>query len=720
MNTVATPPCRPTGKPTVGSSLIDWSTTFGEQESDQLYIVVHGLDSGPRTVDGIRKKIEKWARENEASAYIVVPKMPFGWWKAFDPKALCAEILDYLEQELNRKRYSAVRLVGHSSGGVVVQATYLLAKCERRDHPLAQLDSDTLRLILIASITRGWEITHHLPLMEKLSWLVGSTFIIPPLQLWQWLSAKLCGRAPLPLWINALRRGSPFLVWLRLTWLKLKQEPSESTQNAELFHLLGSIDELVSWRDMVDVTVGDDVFYLQVPHSNHIGIIDYDDSKYGAERALVLKRALKAYLAEEKKEMKEKGTGGHLVTPWDTDPAPQEPEVERVLFVVHGIRDEGHWTQKIASRARQLYPETKIAVITSSYGYFSLLQFLWYPARRRKIQWLLDLYTEARRRYPNGKFSFIGHSHGTFLLAHALRLHRQLRFERVAFAGSVVSSRFNWQSLIKRCQVEQDQVEQDQVEQGQVERVRNFVASSDFVVGLLPRVFDALPIRLPFFADVGGAGVKAFKDVDGVTNEQFCKGQHDAAIVEENWDTLARFAVAAESDSDPTHPTCNEERYTAQQNPLLRGWQAPLFSIGMWVLLLLFGLVLLPSLAWYDPLYFIYALLPVVAGFALAFAIRVTASVMGDGLTFPRRAIVRWVGRVLFVRGGFATGVALLVGALIVGAEMLHWLLSDGSLPAFGLLFEWGFGSGKPISEVLRTSTVGAYFLLLYLILTKL
>ncbi|MFQ5527983.1 MAG: alpha/beta hydrolase, partial [Thermoanaerobaculia bacterium] len=220
---------------------------------------------------------------------------------------------------------------------------------------------------------------------------------------------------------------------------------------------MGSVDELVSWRDIVDAATGQEFVYFEVPFSDHVSVIDYGDPVHGAERKRILQKALGDFDVAR--------GSAEAILPWDTDPILPDEDVRRVVFVIHGIRDEGHWTQKIASRSRRLYAEQhredkkqederqgdqsgdkrkEIAVVTSSYGYFSMLQFLLYPQRWSKVRWLVEQYVETRRRYPKAKLSYIGHSNGTYLAAHALERFPAVKFERLAFAGSVVSSRFDW------------------------------------------------------------------------------------------------------------------------------------------------------------------------------------------------------------------------------------------------------------------------------------
>jgi hypothetical protein len=315
--------------------------------------------------------------------------LPFRWHQGSDLRQLSEEILSYLDG-LHEKhpldQFESIRIIGHSAGGVLAQSVYLLSRDSR--YALGQVSFSRIRLILIAPLSRGWTISHHLPISHKISWTIGLR-LAPILKFWAHTKCFLFGGAVQPQWILQLQRGSPFLVWLRLAWLRLQERP-------EICVLLGSIDEIISWRDMVDEVNGADAVHLQVPFSDHAGIIDFDDATHGKARARLFTHALVKPL-DEVRNLDES------IEPWDSDPAPPDPEVQRVVFVIHGIRDEGHWTQKIAARARSFYKEAglksrdQIAVITSSYGYFSMLEFLTSDERLLKIHWLMDQYVEAKR-----------------------------------------------------------------------------------------------------------------------------------------------------------------------------------------------------------------------------------------------------------------------------------------------------------------------------------
>jgi hypothetical protein len=211
--------------------------------------------------------------------------------------------------------------------------------------------------------------------------------------------------------------------------------------------------------------------------------------------------------------------------PADNPAGEPQPEVTDVIFVIHGIRDAGYWTHKIARRVREKGKRLGrvVATETSSYGYFPMLRFFLPGERRIKTQWLMDQYVEACALYPNARFSFVGHSNGTYLLASALRDYRCCRFNRVLFAGSVVRRQYDWDRYIAR---------------GQVQEVANYVATADWVVAFFPKALQTLGIQ-----DLGSAGHDGFRSA-AVSQVSFVKGAHSAAIQEDNWDAIADFILS--------------------------------------------------------------------------------------------------------------------------------------------------------------------------------
>jgi hypothetical protein len=99
--------------------------------------------------------------------------------------------------------------------------------------------------------------------------------------------------------------------------------------------------------------------------------------------------------------------------------------------------------------------------------------------------------------------------------------------DRIAFAGSVVRSDYDWDQLVR---------------QGRVQTIRNDVASADWIVGIFPGFFELLR-----FSDLGTAGHNGFADHEGKKNTvAYFKGGHGAALQPQNHDSLARFALTGE------------------------------------------------------------------------------------------------------------------------------------------------------------------------------
>jgi hypothetical protein len=248
-----------------------------------------------------------------------------------------------------------------------------------------------------------------------------------------------------------------------------------------------------------------------------------------------------------------------------------------VVFVLHGIRDMGEWTSEFEEPLQREYlskfPDgAKLYVHRASYGYFGMGPFLLFGDRQKNVRWFMDQITELTARFPNMKeIHFIGHSNGTYVLASALDKYRTLKVERVVLAGSVIRSDFHWSDFT-----------------GRVAEVRNYVASGDLIVGMLPRVFE-----LPFFGifnrDIGSAGFNGF--LDGLVRPlqtEFVKGGHSAALVPENVSSIVQFVVhGTKKDIDTL---CTRKRSKWMQ----------LISNLCWVVWIIGGVLLL-VLGWEVP-----------------------------------------------------------------------------------------------------------------------
>ena len=296
--------------------------------------------------------------------------------------------------------------------------------------------------------------------------------------------------------------------------------------SAATVQLLGSVDDIVAPEDNVNSIAGSDFYYLDVPRSSHRSIVEMDRTADGQCRR---KKLTKALICEQT-HLKEIS-----LFPEDDPPQPSDPQKRHVIFVMHGIRDQGYWTSKIGrkvlERARVQGKLKEVAIETSPYGFFPMLPFLLASKRREKVEWFMERYAEAAARYPNATFHFFGHSNGTYCLAKALALYRCCHFGRVAFAGSVVPQSFDWEKAANL---------------GQVDQVLNLTATADWVVAGFPRLFEWLRL-----SDLGSAGHNGFcnkeKDTQWVANRGYARGGHGAATVEGMWDYIAQFLYPDQS-----------------------------------------------------------------------------------------------------------------------------------------------------------------------------
>jgi len=489
-------------------------------KSKSLIVIVHGYHGSPEKMKYVQKLVEQYDKD----ADIYTPKLPYHNIFSITPpilitKKLIKSIDDFWDAKTktNSEGYERIILIGTSTGGLLVRKVYILASGEQQDAPFEKeinnkkiraWSSKVEKIILLAAINKGWGLTKHLSFKNSLLFPLG---------------LRIAGlfRIFFTFTIMGFRRGTPFVTELRAQWLFLQRKNKSNNNQIKIpttIQLLGSTDDLVPPEDNIDLISGSDFIYLDVPKSNHWSILKMDNSIDGKKRAEIFNLALRE---DEKKllEIQEIPSDlNNLVSP--------QPDVTDVIFVMHGIRDEGYWTHKVArrikTRAKEKAPNKIFATETSSYGYFPILHFLTISSREKKVQWLMEEYIEALAFYPNAKFSYVGHSNGTYLLAKALQTYECCRFKNVVFASSVVRSDYNWEDI---------------KDKGKVENVLNFVATKDNVVAWAPYVFERFRIL-----NLGGAGHVGFKS-DEIHQIKYVKGGHSAPIGEDSWDTIADFII---------------------------------------------------------------------------------------------------------------------------------------------------------------------------------
>lgn len=503
-----------------------------------LVVLLHGYRGSAASLQSVLERTRRAFPHMDPQSDVYCPDMPLGVFSTADPDAIVSELL----AEIDRRWLAAISecrpiqrivLVGHSIGALLARKLYVVACGEALLAPLesaykAAGDDGLLlvrpwafsveRIVLLAGMNRGWRLTHYMGLLNAAVWALGTFFAQA-----YWLVFRK------QLLIMAFRKGASFLTQLRIQWLRMRYRAKADHSwpgQALTVQLLGSRDDVVGPEDNVDLASGGDFLYLDVANSGHADIVDMAHSLQGQGRGEAFRLALGGTQAAIMQE---------AVLPADDGLPSPDPNVSRVVFVIHGIRDVGYWTHKVARHIRRQATKAQVttwATETSSYGYFPMLPFLLPWSRRTKVEWFMDQYAEAVARYPLATFSFVGHSNGTYLLAKALEIYPCCRFDRVVFAGSVVRRSFDWDSFF---------VSRPCDRPPQVGSVLNLVATHDWVVAWFPKLFQWLGIQ-----DLGSAGHDGFQVAENhprVAQVVAIRGGHGAGVEEQVWSTIAQYVI---------------------------------------------------------------------------------------------------------------------------------------------------------------------------------
>ena len=181
-------------------------------------------------------------------------------------------------------------------------------------------------------------------------------------------------------------------------------------------------------------------FLFEVEDIDHGGVIDFCGTNgwFSRKPPDVLKRRKKVFsnaLVCTPPELNVLSRDPKLF--FDT-PLEINPKVKDVVFVMHGIRDDGYWTHRIAKVIKEAAEEVERKAVgedvgkdaleskclvsrTPTYGYFPMGAFILPWIRRQKVEWFMDMYVDVKARYPIATMHFVGHSNGTYLAARAFR-----------------------------------------------------------------------------------------------------------------------------------------------------------------------------------------------------------------------------------------------------------------------------------------------------------
>jgi hypothetical protein len=499
--------------------------SFGNIGADHLIVVVHAYGGNSENMREVRETLKK----SRPDAEILMVQYPAGTWSNADCFKMSSKLFDEIDLRYNKKEghYKSIEFVGYSMGALLARKCYVYA-CGRiedyapgpgdpdpealvrtrgpRDWVKAGKDGTDTRFVLFAGMNRGWS-TRDRPggmgLWHQFAYNAGK-FI-------GWATGT--GRM-----IRQCETGEPFVANLRLQWLEAMRNPE--IRQPTVIQLLGDTDDIVSGEDSRDASVNKNFIWVQLAGTDHFNATKFKRGlKTAEEKASGLARKLKF-----REAMGGKRAIARLRRASPALPAADDNDVVEAVVVLHGIRDYGEWTTEFENALQERYMKThqkpqKLCIYRPKYGYFPMGRFLFWPERHKKVRWFMDEITELKARYPHlDRINFIGHSNGTYILASSLLNYRALSVKRVVFAGSVVRQKFDWTSPALS---------------NRVESVRAYSGSTDWVVGLFPRLFEIRPFTL-LGNDIGSAGFNGFTKPDKMSDSDW-KQLQDTFLFQTNW-----------------------------------------------------------------------------------------------------------------------------------------------------------------------------------------
>jgi pimeloyl-ACP methyl ester carboxylesterase len=543
------------------------------------------------------------AYETKGGADIYAPTLPYT--NRLDPTGainLVVKLVNDIDEIWLTHKYDRIIFIGHSLGGILARRLFLAAAPNPPDYSDGHQLRDDLppeisgnqhewsakveRIILLASWDKGWSISAR----DAWKYTIGLNF----LGFWgRFFELFGIGSKPGRTMLD-MRLGAPFIVQTRLLWMAYRRwqnkslrdlyneahplirltDPPASAVNPLVVQIIGTKDDFVSPQDQVDndVEAAEDAaqrftgigaqsnkkyFLLEMPGADHRDVVNFTSMASDE-----YKKTFLCALTGDEASLSECAHNPSYFEDLLTKP---DPSVNDVVFVMHGIRDDGYWTHRIAKaikEAAQSLNQGGIRSWTQTYGYFPMGSFLLPWVRQQKVEWFMDKYVNIKACYPNATMHYVGHSNGTYLAASALIDYPAARFGKIYFAGSVVNPSFDWA---------------DMVEKQRVKKFHNARGGTDWVVALLPK-------SIEYFANLGGAGFDGFEHLaetpETITQSQhFAKGGHSGAISEGHWPEIAKFIVTGDKPFLSGEPCSENGLFDVEQNRWLKFFAR--FRIGI-------------------------------------------------------------------------------------------------------------------------------------------
>jgi pimeloyl-ACP methyl ester carboxylesterase len=490
--------------------------------SRRLVVLVHGLLGRRMFSSAI-----DLAREALPGSDLLIVDYDSGVLSNGSPYAIANAIERGIHEAHTKHAYEEIVLVGHSMGGLLLRKALVWGHGLEEDRgglgmrgPRKWVER-THRFVSLATINRGWSIDPRPDNMD-----LGTYLSI-------WFGERVARYSHTGKLGLAMRKGSPFVADARVQWISLCRNRDATTRLIpQTIQLLGDRDDIVSKDDGMDLIAAKDTIFVTLQDTGHREIgaaLSGGQTKADHERREKVKLAMQGRL--------------ELLDPDKTGNPEEDLTVTDLVYVMHGIRDYGEWTDKLRSVIEEEAAEVKqgsdkkVAIVNKKYGHFPLMPFLFHRDRQKNVRKFMDEYTENRAKFPRAEtFDFVGHSNGTYILASALHQYKTLEVGRIFFAGSVVPKHYEWVPL---------------ADGKRVSHVVNVVADGDWVVALFPRFFEQIADWLGIrpkrgLLDIGSAGFRGFQDASDarkrIENVQFADGSHGTGVDARNAQKLKAIA----------------------------------------------------------------------------------------------------------------------------------------------------------------------------------
>lgn len=445
-------------------------------QSSGLVVIVHGWTKGPQDMKQVAEVVGGMEEFQQHGIYLWAYESDR--FSNMNPLGLANDLANKFD-ELHRQSNGDIILIGHSLGGLLLRRAFITGLDHEKEWSRA-----VRRIVLLAAPNRGTEATSRSP--------------------WLWMADGLSRSFGVGELIRSTYRGAPFIVDLRIDWIRRFQTLKNPPLVAQI---VGAKDDVVSSSDSLDVLQFPNTIDRHLLNSTHASVTRSEES------GTYVREVLRASQGDHK----------------GVDSGKQAAVLK--LLLVHGIRDYGERFDEIRDAVKALASQQNITLQTSAprYRYFSALQFVNPISRRHKIYEFADLYAEMLATPPiDAPIYFVGHSFGTYLMGKSVQEYKSFKIERAYLAGTVLHENFFAKHKNELG--------------GRIRYLRNDIATADWPVGILCSGVDGLGMA----EDVGTGGFNGFAGVvneDQIEEMKFFDGGHGKALELTNRPTIAAWLL---------------------------------------------------------------------------------------------------------------------------------------------------------------------------------